>query len=232
MEKTQTKTQTLTKPRVDTRQLAAMAMLVALAYVVTAVTRFPLMSAAPYLKYDPKDVVLAIGAFLFGPLPGCVMSATVCLIEMFTVSESGPYGFIMNLAASLTFICPAALLYHRRRTAGGAIVGLVLGAVTMTATMLLWNYIITPYYNQTPRDVVAAMLVPVILPFNAIKASLNASLILVLYQPVNNALRRARLLPALPDGSRRRRLNLGILFFGLFLLATCVALVLVLRGIF
>ena len=50
------------KKRVDTKKLATMAMLAALAYVVMAVTRLPLMAAAPYLKYDPKDVVLVIGA--------------------------------------------------------------------------------------------------------------------------------------------------------------------------
>ena len=41
--------------RVDVKKLATMAMLVALAYVVTVVTRFPLMAAASFLKYDPKD---------------------------------------------------------------------------------------------------------------------------------------------------------------------------------
>ena len=40
--------------RVDVKKLATMAMLVALAYVVTVVTRFPLMAAASYLKYDPR----------------------------------------------------------------------------------------------------------------------------------------------------------------------------------
>ena len=159
------------------------------------------------------------------------MSAAVCFIEMVTVSESGPYGFLMNVVASLTFICPAAFVYRHRRTAGGAILGLALGAAAMTITMMLWNYIITPFYNRTPREVIGAMLVPVILPFNVVKAGLNAAITLVLYQPITNALRRARLLPALPDGSLRRSVHLGILFLGLFLLISCGALVLVLRGV-
>ena len=45
-----TEAKTLTASRVDTRKLATMAMLVALAYIVTVVTRFPLIGAAPYLK--------------------------------------------------------------------------------------------------------------------------------------------------------------------------------------
>ena len=224
------RTKALPKSRVDTRQLATMAMLVALAYVVTVVTRFPLMAAANYLKYDPKDVVLLIGAYIYGPLAGIAMSVATCFIEMITVSESGFYGFIMNVVASLAFICPAALLYRRRRTMGGAIAGLACGAVAMTGTMILWNYIITPIYNGWPREQVVPMLLPVFAPFNLIKGTLNAALTLVLYQPITNALRRSHLLPALPDGSVRRSYNLGALILGLFLLVTSVLVALVLLG--
>ena len=224
------KTQVLHKSRVETRQLATMGMLVALAYVVTVLTRFPLMSAAPFLKYDPKDVVILIGTYLFGPLAGLAMSAVTCFIEMITVSDAGIYGFIMNLVASAAFVCPAAFVYRRRRTMSGAILGLALGVIAMSATMVLWNYIITPIYEGLPRGQVAGMLATVFLPFNVIKAVLNAALTLVLYQPVSNALRRSHLLPPLPDGALRRSYNLGALFLGLFLLITGVLVVLVLTG--
>ncbi len=224
------KTKPLHKSRVETRQLATMAMLVALAYVVTAVTRFPLMASAEFLKYDPKDVVLLIGAYLYGPLAGAGMSVAACFIEMVTVSEAGVYGFIMNVVASLAFICPAALLYRRRRTMGGAVTGLALGVASMAAVMVLWNYIITPLYQGWPREQVAAMLLPVFLPFNLIKGVLNAALTLVLYQPITNALRRSHLLPALPDGSVRRSYRMSALLLGLFLLITGVLVVLVLTG--
>ena len=149
---------------------------------------------------------------------------------MITVSEAGIYGFIMNVVASWAFILPAAFLYHRRRTMGGAIAGLALGVTAMAAVMMLWNYIITPIYQGWPREQVAGMLTTVFLPFNVIKGVLNAALTLVLYQPVSNALRRSHLLPALPDGSLRRSYNLGAVFLGLFLLATGVLVALVLTG--
>ena len=112
----------------------------------------------------------------------------------------------------------------------GAILGLALGVIAMSATMVLWNYIITPIYQGWPREQVAGMLATVFLPFNVIKGVLNAALTLVLYQPVTNALRRSHLLPALPDGSVRRSYNMGALILGLFLLATGVLVVLVLTG--
>ena len=96
--------------------------------------------------------------------------------------------------------------------------------------MLLWNYIITPIYMGSTREAVAGMLLPVIMPFNLIKSVLNAALVLVLYQPLTNILRRTHLLPALPDGSLRRSYNLSAVFLGLFLLATGVLVALVLTG--
>ena len=216
--------------RVDVKKLATMAMLVALAYAVMAAVHLPLMAAAPFLKYDPKDVVLLIGAFLYGPISGVAMSFTVCFLEMITISEDPLYGFVMNFVASAAFILPAATLYHRRRTMRGAIVGLALSVVSMTAVMLLWNYIVTPLYMQTERAAVVGMLLPVILPFNAIKSVLNAALVLVLYQPISNILRRTHLLPPLPDGALRRSYNLSAVVLGLFLLATGVLLALVLTG--
>lgn len=216
--------------RVDTKKLATMAMLTALAYVVMAAIHLPLMAAAPFLKYDPKDVVLTIGAFIYGPVAGLSMSFVVCFLEMITVSEDPLWGFLMNVVASAAFILPASVLYHRRRTMRGAITGLGLSVISMTLVMLLWNFLITPLYMKAPRDMVLGMLLPVILPFNLIKSVLNASLILVLYQPVTNILHRTHLLPALPDGSLRRSYNLSAVLLGLFLLATGVLVAMVLTG--
>ena len=161
------------------------------------------------------------------------MSLTVCLIEMFSVSESGFIGFTMNLLASLAFIVPASAAYQKKRTIGGAVVGLVCGAVLMTASMLLWNWLITPLYQQgLTREEVTAMLLPVFLPFNAVKGGLNLSLTLLLYQPVNNALRRLHLLPPLPDGKMRRRLHVGTLLLGAGLLVLCIVCVMAMLGKF
>ena len=74
------------------------------------------------------------------------MSLIVSLIEMVTISTTGWIGFVMNVIASALFVCPAAWIYHRRRTVRGALIGLLVGAVAMTGGMILWNYIITPLY--------------------------------------------------------------------------------------
>ena len=52
----------------------------------------------------------------------------------------------------------------------------------MTATMVAWNYLISPLYMGVSREVVAAMLIPVFLPFNAIKSVINAVVIFAVWQ--------------------------------------------------
>ena len=86
----------------------------------------------------------------------------------------------------------AVLLIGRLLQAAGA--GILMPMV-MTVLMLLWNYIITPLYMHTARADVAAMLVPVFLPFNAVKGGLNLTATLLLYKPVVGALRKAKLIP-------------------------------------
>ena len=45
------------------------------------------------------------------------------------------------------------------------------------------------------RGVVAGMLLPTFIPFNAVKGSMNAALTLLLYKPVVSVLRRMKLMP-------------------------------------
>ena len=57
--------------RMDTKKMAILAMMAALAYVVMLVGRVPIVL---WLKYDPKDVVIAIAAFIYGPMAGVGIS--------------------------------------------------------------------------------------------------------------------------------------------------------------
>ena len=179
-----------------TRKMVTLAVLAAVALVITWLVRIPIAPTAMFLKYDPKDIILLIAGFLYGPLAAGMVSLTVSLIEMITVSESGVVGLLMNVMASCAFVFPAALLYRKKHTLKGAIVGMVLGTVAMTVVMMLWNYFITPFYMGVPRAVVVGMMLPVFLPFNLIKGILNASLTLLVYKSLANVLRKTHRLPA------------------------------------
>ena len=213
-----------------TRKLTLMAMFAALAYVVMLVGRFPI-SSVDFLKYDPKDLILAICGFVLGPLPALAVTVVVSFIEMLSVSSTGPIGFFMNVLSSAAFVCPAAAIYKKRHTLRGAAAGLAIGVVLMTALMLLWNYFITPLYMGYPREAVAAMLLPVFLPFNLIKSALNAALTMLVYKPVSRALKRSGLVESVSETAPQSGRRLGAMLIAALVLASCIVAALVMRGV-
>ncbi|MBR1731692.1 MAG: ECF transporter S component, partial [Ruminococcus sp.] len=175
------------------RMISSMAMLTAIAVAADMFLRLP--NIGGFLTYEPKDVILTIGAFIFGPVAGLVMSLVVCTIEMVTISSTGTIGLLMNFLASGAFVGVASVIYYRKKTLSRAIIGLIAGSLSMIIIMLLWNYIMTPIYMGVPREAVLEMFLPLLIPFNAIKAGLNSALVLLLYKGVVTALRKSRLVP-------------------------------------
>ena len=196
----------MTKSTQNIKNLASMAMLTALAVAADIFLRIG--GIGGFLTYEPKDVVLTIGAFLFGPVAGLIMSLVVCLVEMITVSSTGPIGLLMNFLSSAVFVGVASVIYYRKKTMSRAVAGLIAAVLSMTAVMLLWNYIVTPMYMGVPREQVVGMLLPLLLPFNLIKAALNAALVLLLYKGAATALRKSGLVPKRDSyQSDNKRLN-------------------------
>lgn len=221
----------VSRSRMNLRTLSSLGMLTAVAYVVMYLSKM-LPQVAGFLQLDLKDTVICIGGFLFGPVASAVISLVVALVEMFSVSDTGPIGMVMNVLATCSFCCTAAFVYKKQHTKKGAVLGLFLGVAALTVVMLLWNYLITPLYMGVERDVVKDMLVPIILPFNLVKGGLNTALILVLYKPVVTALRQARLVPESQAAFQKAgKVSMGFALFSFALLATFVVLALVLMGI-
>ena len=214
--------------REKTRQLTTIGMLCALAFVVS----FFKVPVVLWLKYEPKDVIIAIGGFILGPVSAAIVSTLAALLEL-TVSETGPIGAAMNAIASCAFVCPAAILYKRRHSLRYAAVGLVSGAIVATGVMLLWNYFLTPLYMGYPREAVAELLIPAFLPFNLLKTGLNTAFTLLLYKPAVTALRRAKLMPASASISQAptKKERIGAYLLAIFLLITGIVAILVMQGV-
>ena len=94
---------------VKAKRITTIAMLCALAYVVMAVGRVPVVL---FLKYDPKDVVITLGGLIWGPMTACLVSVLVSVLEMFTVSDTGILGCIMNILSTCAFACTASAIYR------------------------------------------------------------------------------------------------------------------------
>lgn len=214
------------------KKTVTLSMLCAIAYVSVFLTRAlpPILPSLPFLQYDPKDIVITLGGFIFGPLSSLLISVVVSLIEAISVSDTGPIGLLMNVISTCAFACTAAVIYKKKRTLSGALIGLAAGCVFMTAVMLLWNYAITPMYMGISREAVKGMLLPGFLPFNLIKGGLNTAFTLILYKPVVSALRKAKLIPAASGENKGKVLpNVVIAVISLLIIASLTAVIFLLK---
>lgn len=210
-----------------TKKLSTTAMLCTLAYIAAAFGRIPIVL---FLKYDPKDVIIVIGGFLFGPLTSLAITVIVSVVQMFTTSTTGILGCLMNIISSCSFACTASLVYRKKHTLSGAMLGLFCGLSCQVLIMMLWNYLIAPIYMGYSREAVADLLLPAFLPFNLIKGGLNAALTMLLYKPVVTALRRSDLIE-FGHTSEKMQVNKGVLLTALLVIILCIFLILLLRDI-
>ncbi len=167
--------------------LVAVGVFSAFAYVCCVMFHFK----AAFLSFDLKDAVMTVGAMIFGPVYGLAMSVIVSLIELVTISTTQLYGFVMNVLSSAAFVCVGSMIYSRKRTLNGAVIGMVSSIVAMTVVMLLANLVITPFYMGVSTAEVAALIPTLLLPFNLTKALFNASLVFIIYKPVTSIVKRA-----------------------------------------
>lgn len=173
------------KTRVD--RLVKLALLAALSLIMMLI-RFPLF--LPFLEYDMADVPIFIGTFLFGPWWGLLLTAVVCVLQGVTVSAgSGIIGILMHFFATGAFVTVAGLIYRRMHTFKGALLALACGSVTWVLWMIPLNLIFTGYFMGTPIDVIKSLLLPAIIPFNAVKAVGNSVITLLLYKSVGKVLK-------------------------------------------
>ena len=179
--------------KIKTRDLVVCALFCAIAYVFTYIGRI-IPQFQGFLSLDPKDSIIVIAGFALGPWATIAISIVVAFIESVSNSSTQLIGFIMNVISSVSFAFLPSLLYKKNRKFKTAIIGMLISTLVTVAVMLLWNYLITPVYQGVPRSVVAGMLLPVFLPFNAIKCAMNTVLVILLYKPFVKALRHMVLL--------------------------------------
>ena len=166
----------------STKKITTVGMLCSMAMIVNVFISFPIVPAVSFLRYDPKDILIVIGGFIYGPMTSLLMSF-ICSIFEIMLKGGNILDVLMNMVSTCSFACMAAFVYKKVHNQKGAVLGLVLGVMCTTISMLIWNYIITPIYYGMPG----------ILPFNLIKATMNAAIVFFLYKPVVQILRRSHL---------------------------------------
>ncbi len=158
---------------------------IALSVITGYLIHFPILPQAPFLLYDPGHVFLLIAAFKFGPRAGMIMTLVYAILFALITGQGGPYGALMNFLSTSAFVLVSSWIYLKKHSRNGAIIGLALGALAMTAIMIPANLIITPLYLGVERAIVIQLLLPAIIPFNLLKGVISSILTLLVYKKIS-----------------------------------------------
>lgn len=207
-----------------TKKLTILALLSAVGFITAIVLRIPVIS---FLKYEPKDIFITFAGFLYDPF-AALACAVVCGLLELPFGDTGLIGMVMNILSTASFACTASVIYKKRRDIYGAAIGLICGVAAMSVSMLLWNYLISPLYMGVTREDIVPMLTTLFLPFNLLKAGINAGFTILFYRPFLRVLHLCGF--TVDDHFKDKKSSiLLITIMAVILLTVCIFAVLLLR---
>lgn len=178
-----------TTGKVKLQTLVVLAMFAAISIVLVYLVHIPIFPSAPYLEYDPADVMIFICSLAISPLWSLVLTVVVSLVQGLLISGFN-LGILMHIAATGTAALVCGLIYRRKKTLLYAVIGLGAAVLIATAVMVPMNYIFTPIYTGMARSIVITLLPFPIIPFNLVKFGINAVITGLLFKPVIIVLRK------------------------------------------
>lgn len=174
----------------STHKMVSLGVLSAISIVLVFLIRFPIIPIAPYLEYDPGDIPIFIGTFLFGPLAGLLLTIVASVVQGLTVSaNSGILGVMMHIFSTGICALVAGVIYHKNKNIKTAVLGLFLGLICQVIVMVIMNLLFMPSFLGTDIEYVKSLIVPAIIPFNVIKTTVNCGFTLALYKKISIAVK-------------------------------------------
>ena len=208
----------------DTKKIVGIAVFAALAFGVTFIFMIPVM----FLTFDAKDAILVVASFIYGPIAAVTMSLIISILEI-SISDTLVIGALMNFISSATFAATASLIYKRKRTFNGALIGIFTSVAITTAVMMVMNILLTPIYMGVERSVVISMLPTVLLPFNFAKTLMNGAIAMLIYKPIAVAMRRLKVLDGRPMDTKFGRQSIITIIVGSISLAVAITVFIILN---
>ena len=152
----------MSKSRANATGLAniiAYALIGCIAFVVMKF-EFPIIPGVGFLKFDFSDVIITVGMFIFGAVPGVIIALIRMVLSLIFAGFALPsvVGEIAAFLASMSFSLPfyffsKNVTVENRKTKMGIVkpmCGLIIGILAMTCVMSLTNaFILTPVYAVT-----------------------------------------------------------------------------------
>ncbi len=198
------------KKGLGVRELAFIGMFGAIAAVLMFL-EFPLPFAPGFYKLDFSEVPVLIGSFALGPIAGVFIELIKILIHFVIKGTStAGVGELANFLIGIAFVLPAGIIYSLGKTRKRAIIGMIVGTLTMVATGCFMNaFVLLPTYAKAfemPMDALIAMGTAVnphvnslltfallcVAPFNLLKGIAVSIVTMLLYKRISSLIKGVR----------------------------------------
>lgn len=194
--------------KITVRYMSTVGILTAISAVVM-LFEFPLWFAPEFYKLDFSEVIVAIGAFTLGPVAGIIIELLKNILNLLlNGTTTAGVGEFANFVLGCAFIVPASLIYKYSRTLKGALIGLIVGTVSLALIGALMNmYVLLPlysYFYKAPieafveagkavnRNIVdlKTLIVFAVIPFNLLKALVVSVITLFSYKKLSTIIHK------------------------------------------
>ena len=196
------------KTILGTREIVTIGMLGAIA-VVLMLFEIPLPFAPPFYEIDFSEVPVLVGCFALGPVAGVLIEFVKILLNLIiNGSATAGVGELANFCIGCSFCIPAGIIYKRKKTKKGAMIGLISGTLIMTFLGCFINaYIMLPTYakafkipiegliemgtkvNASITDLFTFVMFAVV-PFNLLKGVLVSIIVILIYKKISPIIKR------------------------------------------
>lgn len=185
------------------RMMAQIGMLSAIA-VVLMLFEIPLPFAPSFYEIDFSEVPVLIGSFAMGPLAGAAIELVKILLNFaINGTTTAGVGELANFLIGCAMVVPAALIYKKKHTRTGAIVGMVTGTLFMAFVGCFLNaFVLLPTYAKAfgmPIDALVGMgtavnshitslttfVIFAVAPFNLLKGFLVSLIVFLIYKKIS-----------------------------------------------
>lgn len=194
--------------RLATRTMVMVAMMGAVSMILMLFD-FSVPFAPSFLKMDISDLPVILATFMMGPVEGTLVALIKIALKLVVKGTDTAFvGEIANIIGAVSYLLPAALVYHLKKGKSGAIAALTVGTLVVSFTSIIGNlYLTFPAFSKIygmPMETIIAMgtaingnitdlftmMVFAVLPFNLFKYGILSVITFFVYKRLKNILFR------------------------------------------
>jgi riboflavin transporter FmnP len=163
----------------------------------------PLPIFPSFLRIDIGDLPALLGAFAFGPMAGVLVELVKNILYAIFKGNTALIGESANFVIGSVLVYISGIIYKKKKTKKGALLGLLVGGIAMTIAGAVLNYfVLLPLYetvlgfkisavvgmgaaiNHNVKDL-NSFIIWIIVPYNILKVFVVSVVTLAVYKSLS-----------------------------------------------